>query len=281
MDQVVDIGNISKSDILGMTETEAFDFIVETAEGNAGEMLLDKLAGLTETQATRLRYNSVKRFQVINKKPSKDKAIYTLRDYFSDFDGMVFGANPPSDTNAGIVKICLFKGTSTKVFEEDWSYEGRAKEHVIRVWSQNIRNKIAQDALANKTRREEEAEMLQWVTEGSVFAVLTVISDQTPGSAHAPREFYQVVEAKSIYTVILRQLETIVIPGGLATPILNSFVGTPLEKRLATGTFFGSSATQGYRYLRFEAGHRDTHAYLVSKSTTDDQYRPIKKLIGG
>lgn len=71
-----------------------------------------------------------------------------------------------------------------------------------------------------------------------------------------------------------RQLETIVIPGGLATPILNSFVGAPLEKRLATGTFFGSSAAQGYRYLRFEAGHRDTHAYLASKSTTDDQHRP-------
>lgn len=279
MEQVIDVSNVSKADLLKMTETEIFDFIIDTAEGDAGDELLAQLDTLTDTQATRLRYNTVKRFQESNKKPTKCRGVYTLRDYFSDFDGMVFGLNTTVASSLSIVDMYLFKGTSTKVFESEWANEGSAKNHAVKKWSSSIRNKISQDALANKNRREEEAEMLQWVSVGSIFAVLTVMADQTPGSAYAPREFYQVVEIKSLYTVILKKLETIVPIGDVAKPVIDSFVGKPIEKRLATGTFFGVGGMDGYRYLRFGAGCRDTHAYLVKKSTTDDQYRPIKKLI--
>lgn len=279
MEQVIDIGNVSKSDLLKMTKTEVFDFIINTAEGDAGDGLIAHLDTLTDTQADRLRYNTIKRFQESNKKPTKRQGIYTLRDYFSDFDGMVFGLSYLVTDNCTVVDMCLFKGSGGKVFESDWANAGSDKDHAVKKWSSLIRNKMAQDALANKNRREEKSEMLQWVSIGSIFAVLTVMADQTPGSAHAPREFYQVVEIKSLYTVILKKLETIVPISDVAKPVLNSFVGKPIEKRLAIGTFFGVGGMDGYRYLRFEAGHRDTHAYLVMKSATDGQYRPRKKLI--
>lgn len=279
MEQVIDIGNVSKSDILKMTETEIFDFIINTADDSTGDELLAHLETLTDTQADRLRYNTIKRFQESNKKPTKHQGIYTLRDYFSDFDGMVFGLSYSITDSCTVIDMCLFKGTGGKVFESDWANAGNDKNHAVKKWASLIRNKIAQDALANRNRREEKTEMLTWVSIGSIFAVLTVMADQTPGSASAPHEFYQVVEMKSPYTVILKKLETFVPIGGIAKPVPNSFVGKPIEKRLAIGTFFGAAGMDGYRYLRFEAGHRDTHAYLVMKSATDGQYRPRKKLI--
>lgn len=279
MEHIIDISNISRSDILNMTETEALEFIIETAEGDAGEALLATLDTLTETQANRLRYRTVKRFQVSNKKPSKHQGIYTLRDFFPDFDGMVFGLKSSVLTDPDIVYLCLFKGTSTKVFECDWAHEGDAKNSVVKIWASEIMNKLTQDSIANKNRREEEAEMLRWVGTGSIFAVLTVMADQTPDSAHAPREFYQVVEMKSPHTAIVKKLATVVPLSNTAEPMPDSFVGWPIEKRLAVGTFFGAGDMNGYKYLRFEAGRRDTHAYLISKSTTDNHYRPNKKLI--
>lgn len=279
MEQVINIDSMSKSDVLSMTETEAFDFIVETAEVSAADALLEKLETLTETQATRLKYNAVKRFHVSNKQPSKCGGIYTLRNYFADFDGMVFGNNRPSVTVNDIVDMYLFKGTSTKVFESDWAYEGCTKNKIIKMWSGKIRAQMRQAEIANKNKREEEAEMRALAGEGSIFAVLTVMPDKTPGSTHLPREFYQVVEMIGAYAVAVKKIDVKVMADGIVIPVPNSMSGSLIEKRLTTGVFFGVSASEGYRYLRFEAGRRDTHAYLVAESKTDGQYRPIKKLI--
>lgn len=279
MEQVIDIRSMSKSDVLGMTETDVFDFIIDTADTDAANTLLERLDTLTETQAIRLKYNTVKRFIVSNKQPSKYGSIYTLRDYFEDFDGMVFGANTHSVTYNDIVEMYLFKGTSTKAFDSDWAYEGNTKNKVIAMWSTKIRAQIAQAEVANKNKREEEAEMRALVAKDSIFAVLTVMQDRTPGSTHLPREYYQVVEIISPYVVAVKKIDVKVMAEGVVLPIPNSMSGSAIEKRLTTGVFFGVSASQGYRYLRFEAGRRDTHAYLVSKSCTDGQYRPIKKLV--
>lgn len=262
--------------ILLQPTDEIADYVLANASESARHAFNAEIDILYARNANKtagsLKYMLVKRFIGANdKKNSKGKGLVKLSHFFPDINGAVFSAEHHDIDNRSTKELIFFKKTSIKLCKQIWlTHKEVAGERVER-WYQENTSEIGGIEAKKALRREELQNILSKVKIGSVFAVYMVNEGKNPLSVGPPQDFYQVTDAASTHSVIVRRLATKFTSNNISsrTPMPNVFESEPAIKRLAMARFTNDDGNQ-YNYLRFSTGGSNKHGYLLELN--DDEY---------